>query len=288
MSPDKGGGVDGKPHFGRGAFNEEYVDLIHNDNLLRKYNLCHDVAPMYKIDILRKYPMPEFDNEYFVAESLLVDRMGLDGYKTRWYNRVIYVSEYLPDGLSRNAHRQRLESPQGIMAYLSIKEESGVISSSAAEEERLKLYLCQAAKFGTDETNKKLYSLPQDVLTRYEGVYRAIVDSVKNFLSRNKVKKVIIYGLGNIGRAFVHFASECDLPILCGIDKKVREMEGISEVISPEEFPYAVDDDTYIIVTLGKYDDEVSAFLTSHTDRFIYWRDISCDQWNVIYENVWI
>ena len=83
--------------------------IVQNDNWIeagnlerKKYNLGGDKAEVYKTEILRKYPFPEFENEYFITEDVCWDAIAADGYKIRWYNEPIYECEYLDDGLTKS------------------------------------------------------------------------------------------------------------------------------------------------------------------------------------------
>ena len=87
----------------------------------KKYNLDGDKAEVYRTDILKKYPFPEFDNEYFVTEGVVWNAIAADGYKLRWHNRPIYVCEYLEDGLTKggaNAHKGHIANMHGYAVYV--------------------------------------------------------------------------------------------------------------------------------------------------------------------------
>lgn len=80
-------------------YDKEYIEC---SNLERyKKQLMGDKAEVYKTEILKKYPFPEIENEFFVTERLIWDKIASDGYKIRWYNVPIYICEYQQDGLSR-------------------------------------------------------------------------------------------------------------------------------------------------------------------------------------------
>ncbi len=83
-----------------GSFMES--DFIDATNLERK-KLCldGDKAEVYKTEILRKYPFPEFEGENFLRESAVWDAIARDGYQMRWFNKIIYRCEYLEDGLTQ-------------------------------------------------------------------------------------------------------------------------------------------------------------------------------------------
>lgn len=84
----------GKPSMSK----EKYVDASNFER--EKYNLLGDKAEIFKTEILKKYKFPEFENEYFVTEDVCYQEIAANGYKIRWYDEPIYISEYLEDGLT--------------------------------------------------------------------------------------------------------------------------------------------------------------------------------------------
>lgn len=87
-----------------------------------KYNLWGDKAEVYKTEILKKYPFPEFEDEYFVTEAVCWDAIAADGYKLRWYNYPIYMCEYLEDGLTKsgaNEMKGNIDNYNGFCYYVS-------------------------------------------------------------------------------------------------------------------------------------------------------------------------
>lgn len=76
-----------------------YIDATNIER--KKYHLLHDQAEVYRTEIMKKYPFPEFEGEKFLPESASWDRIALDGYKLRWFSDVIYICDYLQDGLTR-------------------------------------------------------------------------------------------------------------------------------------------------------------------------------------------
>lgn len=83
-----------------------------------KMNILGDKAEVYYTDILRKYPFPEYENENFIGESIVWDKIGLDGYKIRYFNQVIYLCQYREDGLTRNLDEINKKNPRGCAANL--------------------------------------------------------------------------------------------------------------------------------------------------------------------------
>lgn len=72
----------------------------------KKFGLLGDKAEIYKTEVLKRYPFPEFEGENFIRESAVWDRIAQDGLKLRWYNEIIYLCEYIADGLTQNTNTE--------------------------------------------------------------------------------------------------------------------------------------------------------------------------------------
>ena len=75
-----------------------------------KYHVKGDLAEVVKTEVLRHYPFPDYIGEKFCAESLVWNRIACN-YKMRYFNKNIYLCDYLPDGLSFSSIRNRRNSP---------------------------------------------------------------------------------------------------------------------------------------------------------------------------------
>lgn len=96
---------------GHVKFTSEYVDA--NNFEREKLGLGGDKAECYYTKILKQFlPFPEFKGETYTDESILYNRIADHGYKLRWYNKVIYYTEYLPDGTTKNLLSKLKSNPQ--------------------------------------------------------------------------------------------------------------------------------------------------------------------------------
>ena len=77
------------------------------------YGLDVDCNEVYKIEILKKYPFNVWKGENFVPEEVVLNEIALDGYKIRWFNRIIVISEYLDGGLTKGAWQLIKKNPMG-------------------------------------------------------------------------------------------------------------------------------------------------------------------------------
>lgn len=107
----------------------QYVDCTNSER--HKYNLGGDKATAFYTDILRKYPFPEFDGEYFVSESSWLTPMARDGYKIRWFPQILVYGEYTDDGLTKqgaNEYRGHFNNFYGFLHVLALEIEAyGII-----------------------------------------------------------------------------------------------------------------------------------------------------------------
>lgn len=83
-----------------------------------KYHVKGDLAEVYRTDVLRQLPFPEFEGEKFCPEALVWFRIA-QHYKMRYVYHGIYVCNYLPDGLTAKIVKVRHHSPLTSMTYYS-------------------------------------------------------------------------------------------------------------------------------------------------------------------------
>lgn len=90
--------------------------IIDANNLEReKFNLGGDKAEVYKTRLLRKYPFRIFENENFITEGTVWNKIAADGYTIRWYMVPIYVGDYLSDGLTQNSLKRDMHNFNGLI-----------------------------------------------------------------------------------------------------------------------------------------------------------------------------
>ena len=89
----------------------EYVDAT---NLERaKYGLDFDANELYKCSILEEFPFETWPGEKFVPEAVSLNKIALQGYALRWYNKVLVISDYLNDGMTKGAWGLIKNNPMG-------------------------------------------------------------------------------------------------------------------------------------------------------------------------------
>ena len=86
-------------------------------SLMRRMGGKGEYALLFRTDILKQYHFPEISGERFVTESVLYDRLELEGYTVCPLDAVLEICEYQPDGLSSNPYRLLLRNPGGYQIY---------------------------------------------------------------------------------------------------------------------------------------------------------------------------
>jgi len=159
-------------------FKEEYLDF----DLLQRYAytengkkvLDGERAYIFYTDIHRLYKYPEFDGENFMTEAVVWNRMANDGYVMRYFNDIIWIFEYLEDGLTKAGNKLFLNNPRGYGLWL--KEKS--VFEKQPFYGKIKLYynfyceLCNlydieyiTDAIGTSKYNIKIISLIKKIKT---------------------------------------------------------------------------------------------------------------------------
>lgn len=75
-----------------------------------------DTALIYRTEVLRQYPFPVFGGEKFLRENIAYDLID-EKYSLLVLRKIIYICEYLDDGLSKNSTKYEMESPNGAALY---------------------------------------------------------------------------------------------------------------------------------------------------------------------------
>lgn len=114
-------------------FEKEFYD----GTLLDRYNnVDGERAIVLYTDIHKRYRYPEYDNEKFMTEAVVWNRMADDGYKMRFYNDIIWIYEYKDDGLTKAGNSIFVKNPRGYGLWMSEKAKF----TGASSIQRLKLY----------------------------------------------------------------------------------------------------------------------------------------------------
>lgn len=84
------------------------------DNL----GMVGDTMLIYRTSIICKYRFPKIQGEKFVPEAYLYDKLDSEGNMILFPN-VVYISEYLNDGYTRNMYRLLANNPRGYIEFIN-------------------------------------------------------------------------------------------------------------------------------------------------------------------------
>ncbi len=106
-------GLDGLPLHRQPSIDASIGYRDANNLEREKWNLQADMAEVFFTEKLRKYTFPVWEGEKFTPEGVVWDKVAMDGYKLRWYNKVTYLCDYQPDGLTNSSWKLLKENPMG-------------------------------------------------------------------------------------------------------------------------------------------------------------------------------
>lgn len=90
--------------------------------LLDRYkNVNGERAIVFYTELHRKYKYPEFPSERFMTEAVVYNRIAHDGYRIRFYNDIIWVYQYMEDGLTKSGNKIFVDNPHGYGLWLKEK-----------------------------------------------------------------------------------------------------------------------------------------------------------------------
>lgn len=115
------GGVAGRRMFKGGDIvgSNNFTELISNSLDIRyKHHVSGDLVEIFKTDVLKEFTFPEIEDEKFCPEALLWNRIA-QKYKLLFFNKGIYITQYLPDGLTSKIVKIRMTSPVASMLTYS-------------------------------------------------------------------------------------------------------------------------------------------------------------------------
>lgn len=198
----------------------DYVDATNFER--RKYNLVIDMAECYKTDILKKYPAPEFENETYLSPSVVWNRIAKDGYKLRWFNKVIYIAEYRADGLSAAGLANLVNSPVGWGQLIQLAVEYKK-DEKFKEFQYFWYYQNLKNSLSMDNISLNLGLTPEKLSDIISRKPRIIIE-LNEYFAANGIKKVALYGMGGEAKRFLQLISDIDIEICYGIDKRPNSL----------------------------------------------------------------
>lgn len=151
-----------------------------------KYNIIGDKAEIFYTNVLKNFPFPEYEGENFCTESIVWDRLSYAGYKLRFFNKSVYMCNYLEDGLTH----------QGLLLYAKNPQQWGTCISQDLTFKKYKpyeisiqvykFYLCEKHKLTMSQISKYLHMSKSKVL--FFVLFQTVLDVFRGIITGLKIK----------------------------------------------------------------------------------------------------
>ncbi|EPZ0458235.1 MULTISPECIES: glycosyltransferase family A protein [Bacillus] len=166
-----------------GTWMPEDIEKSSIFNLYAKYKFKGDTIIAFKTSILKEFQFPIFENEKFVTEAVIYDKIS-QRYKMKLLNKVLYICEYLNDGYTRNIYSIHKKNPNGYIYFLNqrIHMAKGFSATCLA----VSYYFAGCLQIN----NMSYYKKYDNKLIKIIAIPRGIWIYVKPFI-KNKLKKYI-------------------------------------------------------------------------------------------------
>lgn len=242
-----------------------YVDAT---NLERaKYNLLGDKAEVYKTDILRKYPFPEFDGETFCGEGIVFNHIGYDGYKIRWFTKVIYMAEYMEDGLTRNMLSILRDNPKGWAVNIKSQCEWEKWDEGKKYDIYFDFFEVESTRLNQADICC-LLDIDQAYYQRMVREKEKIKKYIWKVIHDKNIKSLALYGMGVYGRRMLRYLEEMGIEIRYAIDRNYKNIKTDYVLYGLEDNLPAVDS---ICITLKEKDSWLEKMLRNKFPNTFIW-----------------
>ena len=136
----------------------EYMDITYLERIQNR--ILGDKAEVIYTSVWRKYMFHEFDGENFLTEATVLNRMAADGLIMRYFNQVVKIIEYLPDGLSADSLERFAANPKGWALYIRQQIQYGLLRGYKKWETITNYYDCCNASIGLRGVAGNLHMSP--------------------------------------------------------------------------------------------------------------------------------
>ena len=129
-------------------------------DIYNKYRVKGDKGLMFRTEIIKKYKFPVFDDEKFIAEAVVYNRI-CEKYKMVYVNEKIEIKEYQEDGLTAKYNNLLLRNSKGQALYHNEINSQNLSFKQKVLNNAVYYKFCRAAgyKFGKifKENKNKLF-----------------------------------------------------------------------------------------------------------------------------------
>lgn len=154
--------------------NEFDYNYLKIKNSYQKHNklIIEEKLFVFYTEILRKFPFPEFAGEKFLTEAIIDNRIAHEGFIFKSYDDILWVYEYLNDGLSNHVNERFIQNPRGY--FLWVKED------------------LKFQNKGPLEYIKRYYSIFSDFYFTYK------LNEIRSFMNLSSCELFLLFILKNI------------------------------------------------------------------------------------------
>lgn len=109
-------------------------------NYRYKHSLYGDYAETFRSSILKKYTFPRFKNEKFLNEGYVLNKIGAK-FDSLFVDQILYISEYRPEGLTKNIRKIEWNNPIGTYEVCKISLNNPYLSRKSVFKNIIKYCL---------------------------------------------------------------------------------------------------------------------------------------------------
>lgn len=139
-----------------------YLERIHN-------NVKGDKTEIFYTSVWKKYKYFEFENEKFITEATSLMRMAEDDLKIRFFNCIVKIIEYRPDGLTASSRSLFDQNPQGWGMYIYQRIRYGLLNGQGKQDVILDYYDRCRGRLSISRMAKYLHMPAVELASRVYG-----------------------------------------------------------------------------------------------------------------------
>ena len=128
--------------------------MISGLELYQKKGFKGDTLRLYKTKILKNYLFPEIENENFIYENVVFDKIDTK-YKLLTINNKLYYGEYQENGYTSQSNKLKKNNPIGYSLSLKSSAETAVVFRKKVNWTLLYIIWCRKMKINGFKNFKK-------------------------------------------------------------------------------------------------------------------------------------
>ncbi len=140
---------------GNSILESDVADMTYLQRIRKK--LLGDRSEVIYTEIWKRFPFEEFEGESFLTEATSLFKMSDCGLMLRFFNHIIKITEYLPDGLTANSASRFQSSPRGWGLYIYQTIKHGLLSGLGKWEVLTKYFYCCRDRLSYAQMGKALH-----------------------------------------------------------------------------------------------------------------------------------